>query len=92
MATTPAAALERSLTNIPPTSPKTIGRMEYLRSAAKSYGYALLASAPEGRERSLAVTKLEESLMWAIKAIVLAQDDEGEGELAGQLDITEVLD
>lgn len=76
MALTPAEALERSLTNIPPTSDKTIGRMEHLRSVAKSFGFALLATVPEGRERSLAITKLEESVMWAMKGIALNQGDD----------------
>lgn len=72
---TAAAALERSLTNHPPTSDQTVGRMEHLRAAAKGFGLALLATVPEGRERSLAVTKLEESVMWAMKGIALNQDE-----------------
>jgi hypothetical protein len=74
--TTAAAALERSLTNVPPASDKTVGRIEHLRSVAKAYGFALLATVPEGRERALAVTKLEESLMWGIKGIVLAEGED----------------
>lgn len=68
------ARLERSLTNISP-SEDAIARIEELREAAKLFGVAVLAFAPFGRERSLAITKLEEAAMWAVKAIVLEQDD-----------------
>lgn len=31
--------------------------------------YAMMRTIPDGRERSLAITKLEESIMWATKAL-----------------------
>ena len=63
-------ALELSLTNIKPAD-EAVERIEEVREAAKQFGALILAFAPFGRERALAVTKLEESAMWAVKAIVL---------------------
>lgn len=64
------ASLERSLTNISPSEDQ-IDRIEMLREFAKAYGNAVLQLSLHSRERSLAVTKLEESVMWAVKGIVL---------------------
>lgn len=60
----------RSLTNVAP-SEEQIQRIESLRGWAKDYASAIMRHVPEGRERSLAKTKLEESVMWAVKAIAL---------------------
>lgn len=62
--------LLRSLTNISPTA-EQIQEIEVLRAGAKRFGINLLAACPSGRERALAVTKLEECVMWAVKAILL---------------------
>ena len=64
------ADLERSLTNITP-SPAKIEAIEELREAAKAYAAAIVELCPGGREKSLAKTKLEESVMWAVKAIAI---------------------
>ena len=40
-----------------------------LRESAKEFAYLIDALVPNGREKSLAMTKLEESLLWAITAI-----------------------
>ncbi len=65
--------LERSLTNITPDA-AVIENIEELREAFKSTGAALLALSPFSRERSLAITKLEEAVMWAIKGLVLSSE------------------
>lgn len=44
-------------------------QIQNVREACKSL-YDVLLSLPESRERSLAITKLEESSMWANKGIV----------------------
>jgi hypothetical protein len=62
--------LFRSLTNITP-SPLTIGEIEVVRNFAKDYGRKIIEFCPDSREKSLAKTKLEESVMWAVKAMVL---------------------
>lgn len=67
--------LFRSLTNQAPKSDAVVDRFEELRLPAKDFGATVLELCPPSRERSLAITKLEESLMWAIKSIALNQDD-----------------
>lgn len=76
-------SLERSLTNQAPEGLAVIEAMEMLRVPAKTFGHAILAICPPGRERSIALTKLEEATMWAIKGLALNQShvvpkDEGE--------------
>jgi hypothetical protein len=67
--------LERSLTNITPSA-EAIVRIEAMRESFKGTGALILAFAPFGRERALAITKLEEAAMWAVKAIVLGSEVE----------------
>ena len=45
------------------------GRYEWLRDAAATYEQALRECVPPGRELSIAVTKLEETAMWANKGV-----------------------
>ena len=45
--------------------------IETLREAYKRAAEVLAAETPDGRASSLAQTKLEESLMWAVKAVVV---------------------
>ncbi|WP_412027904.1 hypothetical protein [Deinococcus yunweiensis] len=52
-----------------PTS-KHVQQLETVRAALKEAHDVLLATLPPSRERSLAVTKLEEVSMWANKGIV----------------------
>lgn len=47
------------------------GRYLTLRNAAKELALMINESVPEGREKSLAITKLEEAIMWANKGIAL---------------------
>jgi hypothetical protein len=44
-------------------------RYEQLRNRARNIATLILESCPNSRERSLALTKLEESIMWANAAI-----------------------
>ena len=44
-------------------------RYEALRTIATMYAGAIMQGTPKSREQALALTKLEESLMWAIAAI-----------------------
>lgn len=62
--------LFRSLTNITP-DPATIESIEELREAAKVYADSLVTLCLPSREKSLAKTKLEESVMWAVKSLAL---------------------
>lgn len=65
--------LEHSLTNHPPKDEDVIRRFEHLREAAKDLGREIFNSCPPSRERSLAITKLEETVMWAVKSIAVNQ-------------------
>jgi hypothetical protein len=51
-----------------------VDRIAFIRKALKSAHDSILAFAPPSRERSLAVTKLEEVSMWANKAIVFEEE------------------
>ena len=44
-------------------------RYERLRDEAKELAYSIDALCPNSREKSLAMTKLEESIMWANASI-----------------------
>lgn len=66
-----------SLTNHPfngPDDPR-IPTIEEFRRLAKQYGQFLIENFPMSRERSLAVTKLEESVMWGVKSLILKGKD-----------------
>lgn len=64
------AEVDASLTNQTPDA-EQIGRIEDLRDDAKALSRRILRNTRPGREQSLAITKLEEALMWAVKAVVL---------------------
>lgn len=68
------ARLDRSLTNITPSS-EQIARIEAVREMAKAYAHQLWDCCPSTAERTLATRKLEESVMWAVKSIVLEPSD-----------------
>lgn len=61
-------ALQKAFSYHAPT-PNQIPRYEHLRSQAKAFATDLLALCPPSRERSLAMTKLEEAVMWANASI-----------------------
>lgn len=63
-------ALERSLTNHTPPS-QVIPVIEDVRDLARHLGKRIITSCPNTRERSLALTHLEETVMWAVKSLVL---------------------
>ncbi len=56
--------IENNFTYHAPTATKTVMYL-MLRESAKKLAYLIDASCPEGRERALAMTKLEECVMWA---------------------------
>lgn len=64
------AQLVNSLSRQQPTS-EQVTRIEHLRNEAISFASEILAGTQKSREQSLAFTHLEETLMWAVKAIVL---------------------
>ncbi len=46
-------------------------RYEYLRLQAKRLAFAFLEFTPKSREQSLAITSLQEAVMWANAAIAI---------------------
>ncbi len=64
--------LRWNLTNHTPTA-EGIRKIEAIRSTAKAFGEAIIMLTPPSREQSIALTKLEEADMWAVKAIVLEE-------------------
>lgn len=64
--------VKRSMTNHTPSA-VAIDKIEELRSRAKHLAAEVIMSVEPSRERSLALTHLEDSVMWAVKAIVLEE-------------------
>jgi hypothetical protein len=65
--------IERSLTNQPPIHTDVVQVFETLRLPYKDAAHLTIDLIPPSRERSLALTKLEEALMWAVKAVAVDQ-------------------
>lgn len=64
----------RSMTNVRP-SDAGIEQIENFREAAKELVQVLFDKIPPCRERSLAITHLEEVVMWGVKGICLNDPD-----------------
>lgn len=72
-----ADSLERSLTNHRPP-PHVVHNMKVLRGHGYRLGAGILQLVPDSRYKSLAITALEESIMWAMKAMALDPKTAGE--------------
>ena len=70
----PHDQLEHNLTNHPPVDDSIVKRFEVIRDEAKVLGRQILNSCPESRERSLALTNLEQTVMWAVASIARNQE------------------
>lgn len=66
--------LRHSLTNQPPKDDTVVNHFTALRGWAICLGEQILDRCPPSRERSLAITHLEETVMWAIKSIAINQE------------------
>ncbi len=62
--------LQASLTNQSPDASQ-VERIEDIRTVALGIGALILEVTPQGRAQSLALTHLEDCVMWAVKAVVL---------------------
>lgn len=67
---------ERSFTNLTPDE-DTIALIEATRADYKSLAATVIQATPGGRCRSLALTNLETSLMYAVKGLVGVDDHAG---------------
>lgn len=65
-----------NMTNHTP-SPEDIENIELMRTDFKTTAGAIIKFAPPSRERSLAITHLENALMWTVAAIARKQPDQG---------------
>ena len=66
--------VKRSMTNVRP-SDQGINSIEIFRDACKYVVECIFEHIPDCRERSLALTHLEETVMWGVKAICLNDPD-----------------
>lgn len=55
--------------NFHPVDPEKRQKMELLRSIAHSYATVINETCPDGREKSVSITKLEEVVFWANSAL-----------------------
>lgn len=69
----PHDLIERNMTNHPPTNDSIVAEFETLRYHAKTFAHKIIDILPESRERSLAMTNLEQALMWAVAAVARNQ-------------------
>ena len=46
-------------------------KYEYIREVGKQLAMAVIESCPESREKSTAITKIQEAVMWANAAIAI---------------------
>ncbi len=63
-----AKTISRNFKHHPPTEPQILSHKE-IRDTGKSFAAVIFYSTPESREQSLAITKIEEAVMWANAAI-----------------------
>lgn len=66
--------LAYSLTNQAPIDPAVVSSFEEIRGAARPFADALFAVVPPGRARSIAITHLEDAVMWAVKGVAIDQE------------------
>lgn len=67
------AEVERSMTNQAPINDEVVGIFEEIRVPFKEAARKVCESVPEGRDKSLALTHLEDALMRAIRGVALDQ-------------------
>jgi len=62
--------IEKIFTHHPPKGTQT-HRYEQIRARAKEFGLLIVAHVPDSRERALALTSLQQTVMWANAAIAI---------------------
>ncbi len=69
------ARIDHNLTNHPPVDGLIVELFEELRAQAKTFGHLIVDDCPPSRERSLALTHLEQAVMWAVASIARDQQE-----------------
>lgn len=69
--------IERDFTYHKPTTP-SIRKMNNLRDRARDLAHYIDGIVPDSREKSIAITNLEQAVMWANAAIARNQEEEAE--------------
>ncbi len=64
--------LEKRFTYHPPKDLDTTEKYENIRGLAKEFAYFIKENVPAGREQALALTHLEETVMWSNAGIARA--------------------
>ncbi len=65
--------LDNFFTYHPPKKDQ-IPRYEQLRTTAKDFAKLIIMNCPDSRERSLAITNLQQSVMWANASIAINEN------------------
>lgn len=65
--------LNHNLTNHPPVGSDVVENFEKIRFFAKELGATIIRLSPVSREQSLALTSLEQTVMWAVASIARNQ-------------------
>ena len=71
-----AEGIENRFTFHPITGESQKIRYEYLRTSGKNLANDIMAFTPQSREQSVALTKLQEAIMWANAAIAINEKGE----------------
>lgn len=58
-----------------PANESQAERYESLRAEAKSLAHTILSNTPKSREQSLAITSLQQAIMWANAAIAINESN-----------------
>lgn len=58
-----------------PANESQVERYESLRAEAKSLTHTILSHTPKSREQSLAITSLQQAIMWANAAIAINESN-----------------
>lgn len=66
--------IEKTFTHHPP-KPDQVTRYEQIRAAAKEFAVLVSAACPDSREKSLAITSIQQSVMWANAAIAIGESE-----------------
>lgn len=69
----PHQQLEHDLTNHAPDALR-VAAIEAVRAYVKDLGHEIITRCPDSREKSLALTNLEQASMWAVASIARSVD------------------